>query len=92
MELQAKVCGAPDITQDAFNELKVRVTGGMHEETHLLDRIGQIRTSECEVLKCTGEAPVETGVMAWRTISGGEFGLSVYGGGDGVAIEHLGTV
>jgi hypothetical protein len=31
MELQAKVSGATDIKQYAFNELKVRVTWCMHE-------------------------------------------------------------
>jgi hypothetical protein len=66
-----------DIPQDAFDELKMRVTGGMHMEANLLDGIRKIRASECEVLKCTGKTPIEGGVGTWSTLGGREFGLCI---------------
>ena len=89
--MQAIVCSATEISQDAFDELHVRIARGMHEETHLLYRIGEIGPSEFEVLKGSGEATVLGGVVKETTIMGRQLGFCVDGSGDWLVVEHLGT-
>lgn len=78
--------------KNAFDELHVAVTWCMHEETHLLNRIREIWPSECKVLESSSKAAVESGIGQEGPITSGQFGLSVDGGGDRLAVEHVSTV
>jgi len=46
----------------------MRLAGIMHEETHLLNSVGDVGSSQREVLKCTGETPVLLGILNRITI------------------------
>mgnify|MGYP006267878117 CR=1 FL=1 len=43
---------ATEISENAFDELHVRISRRMHEETYLLNHVGYVGASEGEVLKC----------------------------------------
>ena len=73
--------------KNAFDELHVAVTWCMHEETHLLNRIREIWPSECKVLESSSKAAVESGIGQEGPITSGQFGLSVDGGGDRLALS-----
>jgi hypothetical protein len=51
-----------DIAKNTLDEGEVRFTWVMHEQTHLLDRISQVRPCEGQILQRTSEAAVLRGV------------------------------
>ena len=38
------------VAEDALDQREMRLAGIVHEEAHLLDRVGEVETSECQVL------------------------------------------
>jgi hypothetical protein len=64
----------------------------MHEQAYLLDCIGDIGTGECQVLESTSQAAIQRGIVKWNTIVGRQFGACIDRGGNGIAVEHFGTV
>ena len=62
VELKSKVGGTPEIAKNTLDELHVSVTWRMHEETDLLKRIREVRSSESEVLEGTRETAIMSGV------------------------------
>jgi hypothetical protein len=59
----------------------------MHVEAHLLDGIGDVRSSEDEVLQCPGKAPV-AGRIGYRGTDDGDLALRVHRGHAGLALGH----
>jgi hypothetical protein len=55
-------------------------------------RVGHHEASEVEVLKGTGQTPVQARVREGQSIGGTMFGGGINGCGDGVAVEHVGMV
>jgi hypothetical protein len=83
---------ALDIAKNTLDEGEVRFTWVMHEQTHLLDRIRQVRPCEGQILQRTSEAAVLRGVGDGWTIFGGQFGLGVHGRRGGMALRHACTL
>jgi hypothetical protein len=92
MELEAEVCCPSNVPQYPFDELKMSISWGVHEEADLLDCICKVRPGQCEVLECARKAAVKRGVVKWCTGGEGNFGGGVDRGGNRVAIEHSGSV
>jgi hypothetical protein len=59
MERQPKVHSATDVAENPFHRSPVRITRGMHMETHLLNGILQLRASMSEIPKSAGDRPIE---------------------------------
>jgi hypothetical protein len=73
MKRQPKVPSAMDVAENLFHRSPVRVTRGMHMETHLLNGILQLRMSMSEVLKSADNRPIEGRVRGRSAITSGEF-------------------
>jgi len=80
------------IAQDPLEQRKMRLAGIMHEETHLLNSVGDVGSSQREVLKCTGETPVLRGILNRITICCRQLGSSVNGCGCRVTLGHASTL
>ena len=83
---------ATDVTKNAFQCSKVRLSRVVHMETDLLHGVGDVRPSEGEVLKGTSKAPVPGGVLDWVTCGPRELRLRVDWGRAALAINHLGPL
>jgi hypothetical protein len=88
VENKTKVESALEISKNAFDELIVRVTRIMHVKTYLLDGIGNLRASECNVLESPGEAAVMKGVRVGLPTRGGKLRFGVDGSGGGLTVTH----
>jgi hypothetical protein len=55
---QPVVEGALEVTEDALHGHEMGLTGIMHVEAHLLDRVGDVKPGESEVLESPGQAAV----------------------------------
>jgi hypothetical protein len=59
---QAMVKGAMEVPKDAFYSREMGLTGVLHVEAHLLDRVGNVGLSEGEVLESPSQATVSNRV------------------------------
>jgi hypothetical protein len=64
----------------------------MHEETNLLNCIGEIRASQCEILQSTCEAAVLSDICYGSAVHSRKLGMSVHRGRCRVALSHSGTL
>jgi hypothetical protein len=55
---QVMVEGVVEVSEYALRAHEMRLTGIMHVEAHLLDRVGDVRPGEGEVLESLGQARV----------------------------------
>jgi hypothetical protein len=55
---QAMVGSALDVPKDALHGREMGLTGVVHVEAHLLDRVGNVKPSEGEVLESPSQAAV----------------------------------
>jgi len=78
------------VAQDLLDHRKMSLTGIMHEEAHLLNNIGDVGTSQREVLKCADETPVLGGNRI--TVCGRHLGTSVNGCRCRVTLGHASTL
>jgi hypothetical protein len=60
----------------------------MHTETHLLNGISNIRSSEGEILQSTSKTAKIRSIMNRRTNLGKQLGISVHWGGAQLAFRH----
>lgn len=74
--------------KDPLDELEMWHTRGMHVEVDLLNYMGDIWSSQCEVLKSACEALVLGDVKDRGTSCGGELGTCVNRGCGWVAVCH----
>jgi hypothetical protein len=65
------------VPKDVFRDREMEPTGVVHVEAHLLDRVGDIRPGEGEVLESPGHATVGSLVGDGGFHVGGDLGLSV---------------
>jgi hypothetical protein len=70
----------------------MRLTRIMHEETHLLNNIGDVRTSQSKILKSAGETPILGSILNRITICGRQLGTSVDGCRCRVTFSHSSTL
>jgi hypothetical protein len=49
-EVEAGGQSALHVAEDALDQREMRLAGIVHEEAHLLDRVGKVGTGECQVL------------------------------------------
>lgn len=71
--------GALDVAKNTLDQREMRLSGVMHEETHLLNGIGQIGASQRKILKSIGDTPVLRWISNRRALGGGQLGMSVDG-------------
>ena len=64
----------------------------MHENTGLLNSVGQIRTGDRHVLQGTGEAAVDSRVVEEITVGYGEFGARVNRSTNRMTVRHTGSL
>jgi hypothetical protein len=50
MKLKSVVSCATDVAEYPFDELKMSIGGGVHEEANLLNRVGKVRPRQGKVL------------------------------------------
>jgi hypothetical protein len=62
---QAVVDSAAKVAEEALEGSEVGLSWIMHVEAYLLNCIGDVRSGEGEVLKCTSKTPVRSGVCHW---------------------------
>lgn len=83
---------ALNVSEDALHERKMSVSWSMHEEAHLLDSVGDVRSGESQIPKGVGKAALEGWIREGRTIRSREFLFGVYRCGDGIALGHVSTL
>jgi hypothetical protein len=91
VKYKAKIKGALEIAENAFDELIVRVARIMHVQADLLNSVGKLGTSESNVLESPGNATIMKGVRIGVTARGCEFGFGVNGSGGWLAVPHTCT-
>jgi hypothetical protein len=62
VEVQAIVNSPTKVTEEALESSEVGLSWIMHMEAYLLNCIGDVRSGEGEILKCTSKTPVRSGV------------------------------
>jgi len=65
---------ALDVPKNSFDQSQMLIARVVHVKTNLLHGVGDVRTSECQVLKSTCQAAVGRGIgdrtdgfVAWKT-------------------------
>jgi hypothetical protein len=79
---------ALQIAQDPLEQRQVGLARVVHEETHLLNGVGQVWSGQGDVLEGAGDAPIYGWISNGSTISGGELGVSVDRGRCRVTLSH----
>ena len=92
VELEPIVRCTLKVAQNTLDQLHVTVPWRMHEEAHLLNCVGDVWSGKGKVLESTGEAAVLRGIGEEVTGSSRRFRAGVDGHGDGLAVEHFGTI
>jgi hypothetical protein len=64
----------------------------MHVKAYLLNGVGDVRTCEGEILKCTSQAAILRTIWKQVTITCGELSLSVDRGRGRVTLSHTSTL
>jgi hypothetical protein len=70
----------------------MRLSRVVHEKTHLLDCIGEVRTSQPEILESSGEAAILSGICHWSAIHSRQLGMSVHRSRRRVTLSHAGAL
>jgi hypothetical protein len=69
MKKQAEVEGALEVPKDALRGRGMGLTGVVHVEAHLLDRVGNVGPGEGEVLESPNQAPIGSQVANGGSMS-----------------------
>jgi hypothetical protein len=85
---QAVVKGALEVPNNVLRGREMWLTGVVHVEAHLLDRVGNLGPGEGEVLESPIQAAVGNQVADGGPHVGGDLGLSVDQCGAGLAAAH----
>jgi hypothetical protein len=80
--------GALEVVEDALHNREMGFTGVGHVEAHLLDRVGDDRPGEGEVLESSDKAAVGSRVADRGTHVTGDHGLSVHQRGTRLTVAH----
>jgi hypothetical protein len=78
--------GVLEVAKDTLRSSEMRLKRIMQVEAHLLNRLGDIRPSEGEVLESPNQAPVGSQVTDMGTRVGGDLDMSVHEHGTMLAI------
>jgi hypothetical protein len=76
--VEAEVQGASQIAQDKLHHGKVRLLGIKHTTAYLMNDVGDVGVSECQVLDGTSKAPKLCRISNRRPRSGIDLGLRVH--------------
>jgi hypothetical protein len=68
------------------------ITRVMHVEAHLMDRVGNVKPSEGEVMESPNQATVGSRVKDRASRVGGDLGMSVDRCGAGLVVAHASTL
>lgn len=90
--MKTELCGAANVQKDAFQQRQMTVPWVVHVETRPLDRVGNVRARDGQVLKGARQAAIELGVEHWWTVRHGELALGIEGRTDRLAVRHPSTV
>jgi hypothetical protein len=89
MKKQVVVEGTLEVPEDALHNCEMRLTRVVHVEEHLLDRVGNVKSGEGEILESPSQAVVGSRVADGCPHVGGDLGLSVDRRGAGFAAVGL---
>jgi hypothetical protein len=78
--------------EDALYGREMGLTGVVHVEEHLLDRIGDVKPGEGEILESLGQDVVGGWVTDGAPNVGGDLGLSVDWRGAGLVVAQASTL
>ena len=90
--MKASGHGALHIPQDTLEHRQMRLSRVVHEETHMLNSVGEIQMGQREVLESTYEAAVLGSILHWSAIRSGELSSSVHRCRYRVTLGHAGTL
>ena len=79
MEVKTEAERALHILQNVLDERKMGFTRSMHVKTHLLNDVGDVKTRQSQVLKCTSKTPILRRVLDWIASRSEQLSLSVRG-------------
>jgi hypothetical protein len=91
-ELETVTKRALDVPKNSFDQSQVLIPRVVNVKTNLLHGVGDVRTSECQVLKSTRQAVVGGGIGDRTTSLGCKLRRGVHRRGRGVAGAHAGTL
>jgi hypothetical protein len=81
--------GTLEVPEDALHNREMRLTRVVHVEAHLLDRVGNVRSGEGEVLESPSQVVVDSRVVDGCPHVRGDLGLSVDRRGAGLTATHV---
>jgi hypothetical protein len=84
--------GALHVAKNLLDLCEMWLVGIMHEETDLLNRVGQVGAGQCQVLKGTSKTPVEGGVGNRGAVRSRQLGTSAHRSRGRVTLSHAGTL
>jgi hypothetical protein len=80
------------VTNDTLQSSHMWFLGVMHMETDLLNGIGNVKTSERQVLKSTGQTPELSSILNCWTRAGRQLGLKINGCRAGFTTGYTRTI
>jgi hypothetical protein len=83
---------ATDVTKNAFQCSKVRLSRVVHVKAYLLYCICNVWPSESEILKCPGKATKIRGISHWVPNNVGKLWIKINWSGAGLALSHPSAV
>jgi hypothetical protein len=89
--MKTKIQSALKVAENALHSAKMRLPRVMHIEADLLNSISNVRTSEGEILKCSSNTAIVSGVGDGDTISR-KLGVSINRSTTRLAVSHTGTL
>ena len=66
--MQAEIKGALDVAENTLDQVHVRLSGCMHVQTGLLNRVRDVWTCQGEILQSTSVTPILRGIGKKRAI------------------------
>jgi hypothetical protein len=84
--------GALHIAKNPLDLCEMWFARIVHEETDLLNSIGQVRVGQCQVLKGTSKTPVEGSVSNRGVVRSKQLGTSVHRSRGRVTFGHVGML
>jgi hypothetical protein len=86
--MHTQVKSAFDVSKDPLHQVEMRLARCMHVEAGLLNGMGNVRASECQVLQSARKATILRGIRKKSTISSRQLTPDVNGSGARVALNH----
>ena len=90
--MKAELGRPTDVAKNPFDKRQMTLFGAMHVKVGLLYSVGDVGSSDGEILKPTSDASVFTGITHSSPGRGRQLGLDVDGCSSGLTIRHASPV